>query len=187
MKKNDLKTNDTNHNDVDISSRGGGEKFFSIIMSVILLGIVVFYISLPIKALTYNDNKQPSTDQNNDLIVDSGAESDTDTQEPTQDEEETQVDDSEDTTTEEETVPEEEEETNDSTNSEQEYAKYALITYDGLNVRTDTTSNSEAIGKAPLNAKLPVLEEYTEYTWVKVLFNGQEGFVHTDFVEYVTE
>ncbi|MGL4336839.1 MAG: SH3 domain-containing protein [Turicibacter sp.] len=183
-----------NHDKHDVPHSNFGEKIFTTVMSVALVAIIIFYVSLPIKALVYDrdketqtelvdDTKPPLTDENVETpveppVVEEVTPVEPPVEEPVKEEEEVIV------------PPVVEEEIKDepiieTPVEEDKQGKFAIVQREGLNVRTDTTSNSDAIGQASLGMELPILETYTEYTWVKVDFNGKEGFVHTDFIEIV--
>ena len=60
----------------------------------------------------------------------------------------------------------------------------ATVTYESLNVRKEGDSTAEKIGILYLNQEVTILENDESSDYVKIDFNGAEGYVHRDYLEF---
>lgn len=63
--------------------------------------------------------------------------------------------------------------------------KYRCITEDGLNIRREKTTDSEAVGTIPPDGIVEVL--YRDGEWARVKYEGKEGFSKLEFLEKIPE
>ncbi|WP_404443990.1 SH3 domain-containing protein [Sutcliffiella horikoshii] len=75
----------------------------------------------------------------------------------------------------EETPPE----TDETEETEQTSGQSATITTDGLNIRSEPTTNSEVLGSLSSGQQVDVLA--TRGEWLNISFNGTVGWIHSDY------
>ena len=63
--------------------------------------------------------------------------------------------------------------------------KYHCISEDGLNIRREKTTDSEAVGTIPPDGIVEVL--YRDGEWARVKYEGKEGFSKFEFLEKIPE
>ena len=72
------------------------------------------------------------------------------------------------------------------TESEEPLKLYAEVTSNrNLNLRKEPNTTSEVLTSLPKGTKAEVIEELDG--WFKVIYNGQEGYISSDFVKIVEE
>ena len=202
-------TNQTSEQDIKISHRHLGEQIFTILMSLSLVTLIVFYVSLPVRLNTYE------ADANSEVVEPNVTETPDSSKEEATTETETPVAPKEDPKPETETpaptpeepvtAPKPEAETpaptpeEPVTEPEPEAPKettadgkpldpaksYVKITYDGLNIREGATVNTDVVGKADLNAIYELVEVLSGIEWAKIIFDGKEAYAHIDFIEII--
>ncbi len=206
-KKQAVKNAPLEQNEFDGLHKNKGETIFTIFMSVMLVGIVIFYSSLPLQAAAYHMNlntqlvdpqsvvddlktpttdtdelideeASPETEDNNDSDATPETDDKTDQDASTEDDDKTDQDASTEDDEEAETKPETEKPTGG-------VKQYAKITYDGLNVRAGSTVNTETVGKAYVDEEYELLQLMSEIKWAKIMYKGEEAFVHTDFIDII--
>jgi len=64
----------------------------------------------------------------------------------------------------------------------QEKLTSATVTSDSLNMREGPDSNNALIITLHKGDTLTIMEEYNDTKWVKVEYNGNSGFVHSDYI-----
>jgi len=64
----------------------------------------------------------------------------------------------------------------------QEKRTSATVTPDSLNMREGPGADNALITTLRKGDTLTILEEYNDTKWVKVEYNGKNGFVHSDYI-----
>ncbi len=85
----------------------------------------------------------------------------------------------------EETVTEETTQTEEDAESEETVIK-TVRTTDVVNVRSSDSATADKVGKAQLGEEYTLLEEKGN-GWSKIMFEGEEAFIKTEFLEVVSE
>ena len=70
---------------------------------------------------------------------------------------------------------------------ETELKQFAKVLISKLNVRSEPNETSEKLGQLEKNEEVEFLTKVPETDFVKVLYNGEEGFIHQDFVEIINK
>ena len=202
-------TNQTPEQDINVSHRHLGEQIFTILMSLSLVALIVFYVSLPVRLNTYEtdsnseelapevtETPEPTVDPSKEdvtpevetpEVTTDEAKPETETPAPTP--EETKPETETPAPTPEEPVTEPEPEAPKETTADGKpldpAKSYAKITYDGLNIREGATVNTDVVGKADLNAIYELVDVMSELEWAKIIFDGKEAYAHVDFIEII--
>ncbi len=218
-KKQAVKNAPLEQNEFDGLHKNKGETIFTIFMSVMLVGIVIFYSSLPLQAAAYHMNlntqlvdpqsvvddlKTPTTDT--DELIDEEASPETEDNNDSEATPETDDKTDQDTSTEDDDKADQDASSEDDDKADQDASseddeeaetkpetekptggvkQYAKITYDGLNVRAGSTVNTETVGKAYVGEEYELLQLMSEIKWAKIMYKGEEAFVHTDFIDII--
>lgn len=143
-----------------LNARPLGERLFSLGILISLIGVIGFYTR--IAQLAFNGNSVINEQQKPE-IEESEQVSDL-----TEDLSDSIVEDLSDQAN---VVPQEEVQ-----------SFIATITYNGLNVRSAPDSTASKLGMLYLNEEVSVLENDEQLDFIKIDFNGREGYVHRDYV-----
>lgn len=65
----------------------------------------------------------------------------------------------------------------------QEVVKRVKITADSLNVRSEASTESEAIGSAMMDQEFEVVSQSSD--WIQIKFDDKNGFIKAEFAEFV--
>ena len=76
-------------------------------------------------------------------------------------------------------------ETEKAAETEAATGEYRCISDDGLNIRREKTTDSEAVGSIPPNGIVKVL--YTDGEWARVEYEDTKGFSKLEFLEKIPE
>lgn len=133
------------------------------VILIILIGLIVFGISLLTKTSDSDKNSQNTENLQNERPEDQNSESIADTEEEVTEDTESEIIEPEPDV------------------AEKVYVK----TTAQLNLRKEPNTSCEILEKIPTDTKIEVIENLNG--WYKVIYNGEEGYVSATYVKIVEE